>query len=287
MWTSYSPPRPTGRGGGDGSPRPELLGTVGLGRTMVGLVVTLFVLAYPPVAALLEAHPYAFADWTFYADAVALAGLGVFGATVLAMVVATTVPRLLQLAVKPDTVYPLYGLRDAAARAVARLTNSPMLGQVFGDSSYVVNYVRAIGHHQPQVEQTGSNLGLAFKHDTPFLSTIGTGTMIADGLSFMNADYSATSFKVSRAAIGAHNFLGNAFPSRPGPGPGTTACSRPWWRSPSTDRCATTWACSGRRRSRSPARSCGTRFPRSMRAVPAFAGTSRPRTGTTCAPSRS
>ncbi|MBP2385166.1 Pls/PosA family non-ribosomal peptide synthetase [Paeniglutamicibacter kerguelensis] len=193
----------------------QLLGTVGLGRTMVGLVVTLFVLAYPPVAALLEAHPYAFADWTFYADAVALAGLGVFGATVLAMVVATTVPRLLQLAVKPDTVYPLFGLRDAAARAVARLTNSPMLGQVFGDSSYVVNYVRAIGYHQPQVQQTGSNLGLAFKHDTPFLSTIGTGTMIADGLSFMNADYSATSFKVSRAAIGAHNFLGNrvSFPA--------------------------------------------------------------------------
>ena len=34
--------------------------------------------------------------------------------------------------------------------------------------------------------------------------------MIADGVSFMNTDYSATSFKVSRAAIGAHNFLGNA-----------------------------------------------------------------------------
>nr|WP_245356795.1 Pls/PosA family non-ribosomal peptide synthetase [Paeniglutamicibacter kerguelensis] len=188
----------------------QLLGTVGLGRTMVGLVVTLFVLAYPPVAALLEAHPYAFADWTFYADAVALAGLSVFGGTVLAMVVITTVPRLLQLAVKPDTVYPLYGLRDAAARAVARLTNSPMIGKVFGDSSYVVNYVRAIGYHQPQVQQSGSNLGTAFKHDTPFLSTIGTGTMIADGVSFMNTDHSATSFKVSRVAIGANNFLGNA-----------------------------------------------------------------------------
>ena len=107
-------------------------------------------------------------------------------------------------------MYPLFGLRDAAARAVARMTNSPMLGGLFGDSSYVVNYVRAIGYDQPQVQQTGSNFGTGFKHDNPFLSTIGTGTMIADGVSFMNADYSATSFKVSGVAIGAHNFLGNA-----------------------------------------------------------------------------
>ncbi len=187
-----------------------------------------------------------------------------------------------------DRAYPLYGLRDAAARAVARLTNSPMIGKVFGDSSYVVNYVRAIGYHQPQVQQSGSNLGTAFKHDTPFLSTIGTGTMIADGVSFMNTDHSATSFKVRPGGHRRKQLPGQRHSStRPGPGPGTTACSRPRSWSPSTDRCATTWACSARRRSRSPARSCGTPSPRSMRAVPASAGTSRPRTGTTCAPSRS
>ncbi|MGL3807247.1 Pls/PosA family non-ribosomal peptide synthetase [Paeniglutamicibacter sp. R2-26] len=188
----------------------QLLATLGLGRTMLGLAVMLFILAYPPVAALLEPQPLAFANWVIYADAAAFADLGVFGGMVLALVAIMTVPRLLQLAVKPDTVYPLFGLQDAAARTMARLTNNPMLGKVFGDSSYVVNYVRAIGYRQPQVQQTGSNLGLAFKHGNPFLSTIGTGTMIADGVSFMNADYSATSFKVSRAAIGAHNFLGNA-----------------------------------------------------------------------------
>ena len=127
-----------------------------------------------------------------------------------ALLIVTTVPRVVQLAVKPDTVYPLFGLRHAAERAVARMTNRPMLTGLFGDSSYVVNYVRAIGYKQPQVQQTGSNLGTGFKHDSPFLSTIGSGTMIADGVSFMNTDFSATSFKVSRAAIGAHNFLGNA-----------------------------------------------------------------------------
>ena len=40
--------------------------------------------------------------------------------------------------------------------------------------------------------------------------------MVADGLSIMNADYSSTSFRVSRASIGAHNFLGNdiAYPAQ-------------------------------------------------------------------------
>ncbi|WP_144669933.1 Pls/PosA family non-ribosomal peptide synthetase [Arthrobacter sp. U41] len=189
----------------------QLLGAIGLGRTMWSLAIALFILANPNVAALLEPQEeLAFTDWVFYADAAVYAGLAVFGGTIVALALITTLPGLLQLALKPETVYPLFGLRDAAARAVARMTNSPMLGQLFGDSSYVVNYVRAIGYKQPQVQQSGSNFGTGFKHDNPFLSTIGTGTMIADGVSFMNTDYSATSFKIREVAIGAHNYLGNA-----------------------------------------------------------------------------
>ncbi|MEX5255809.1 Pls/PosA family non-ribosomal peptide synthetase [Kocuria arenosa] len=187
----------------------QILATIALGRIMLGLAIMLVALALPRVAALLEDQPYAFTDWVFYADAVAYAGLVVFGGTIVGLVVVSTVPRVLQLALKPDTVYPLFGLRYAMERTVGKMTNSHLLGQLFGDSSYVVNYVGAIGYDQPQVQQTGSNLGTMFKHDNPFLSTIGTGTMIADGVSFMNTDYSATSFKVSRAAIGANNFLGN------------------------------------------------------------------------------
>ena len=33
---------------------------------------------------------------------------------------------------------------------------------------------------------------------------------MSDGLSFMNAEYSNTSFRLRRADVGAHNFLGNA-----------------------------------------------------------------------------
>lgn len=187
----------------------QLLATLALGRIMLGLTMILVVLAFPRVAALLEPQPHAFTNWLFYADAVAFAGVGVLGGTIVVLAVMTTVPRALQLLLKPDTVYPLFGLRHAAERAVERMTYSPVLGTLFGDSSYVVNYARAIGYQQPLLQQTGSNLGTLFKHDNPYLSTIGTGTMIADGVSFMNTDYSATSFKISPVTIGAHNFLGN------------------------------------------------------------------------------
>ncbi|HEX9229978.1 MAG TPA: Pls/PosA family non-ribosomal peptide synthetase [Arthrobacter sp.] len=188
----------------------QLLSTIGLGRTMWSLAIGLIILANPNVAALLEPQELALTDWVFYVDAAVYAVLAVFGGTLVALALVTTLPAILQLALKPETVYPLFGLRDAAARSVARMTNSPMLGQLFGDSSYVVNYVRAIGYKQPQVQQSGSNFGTGFKHDNPFLSTVGTGTMIADGVSFMNTDYSATSFKIKEVAIGAHNYLGNA-----------------------------------------------------------------------------
>jgi non-ribosomal peptide synthetase-like protein len=65
------------------------------------------------------------------------------------------------------------------------------------------------------VVQTGANFGTVMQHDTPYLSTIGSGTMVCDGLSIINADYSNTSFRVSQVEIGPDNFLGNgiAFPS--------------------------------------------------------------------------
>ena len=53
-------------------------------------------------------------------------------------------------------------------------------------------------------------------HESPYLSAVGSGTVVADGLSINNADYSSTSFRVSQATIGAHSFLGNSitYPSQ-------------------------------------------------------------------------
>ena len=126
-----------------------------------------------------------------------------------------TVPRLLNLFIRPGTVYPLYGFHDRIHRAIARMTSVKFFTHLFGDSSYIVYYLRCLGYDLSRVEQTGSNFGTEVGHETPYLSTIGSGTMVADGLSIMNADFSSTSFRVSRVSIGPNNFLGNniAYPA--------------------------------------------------------------------------
>ncbi|MCX5505133.1 phosphopantetheine-binding protein [Streptomyces sp. NBC_00053] len=148
-------------------------------------------------------------------DALVLSLLLFFGFVVVGLAVMFTVPRLLNLVVKPDKVYPLYGLHYSAHRAIGRMTNIKFFTWLFGDSSYIVHYLRGIGYDLSQVEQTGSNFGTEVQHETPFLCSVGSGTMVADGLSVINADYSSSSFRVSRASIGSYNFLGNniAYPS--------------------------------------------------------------------------
>ncbi|MFI8949575.1 Pls/PosA family non-ribosomal peptide synthetase [Streptomyces sp. NPDC053750] len=148
-------------------------------------------------------------------DALGLSLVLFLGFVVLGLVALCTLPRLLGLAVRPDRVYPLYGFRYAVHRATARMTNIKFFTWLFGDSSYIVHYLRGIGYDLSHVEQTGSNFGTAVQHESPLLVSVGTGTMVADGLSVINADYSATSFRLSRASIGPRNFLGNniAYPT--------------------------------------------------------------------------
>ena len=138
-----------------------------------------------------------------------------FGGLLLGLAFVLTVPRVLDRALKPDVVYPLYGWHFAVQRMIARTTNRKFYSDLFGDSSYIVHYLRALGFDLSRVQQTGSNFGTELKHESPYLSTVGTGTMVSDALSLMNADYSSTSFRVSRVSIGERNFLGNniAFPT--------------------------------------------------------------------------
>lgn len=60
------------------------------------------------------------------------------------------------------------------------------------------------------VQQSGSNFGVRQKWHTPFLSHVGRGTMVSDGLQFVNVDFSSSSFVLQHTSIGAANFLGNA-----------------------------------------------------------------------------
>src|SRR5205823_14165824 len=46
-------------------------------------------------------------------------------------------------------------------------------------------------------------------HASPLLCSVGSGTMVADGLTLVNVEVSSTSFRVSRASVGPNNFVGN------------------------------------------------------------------------------
>jgi non-ribosomal peptide synthetase-like protein len=155
-------------------------------------------------------------SWVSYVDALAVSFVLFFGIVLAGLLFVCTVPRVLSLAIKPDKVYRLYGRHYSLHRAIARETNSKFLAALFGDSSYIVHYLRCLGYHLSPVMQTGSNFGMEVKHESPYLSSVGTGTQVASGLSIINADFSNTSFRVSRASIGPRNFLGNmiAYPSQ-------------------------------------------------------------------------
>ncbi len=163
----------------------------------------------PSLAALLNSDTGTSIPAGFYAEVVP-ASLIMYCGVVLALLAGTaSVPRLLNRFLTPGKVYPLYGSHDRFHRVILRMTNLRFLSVLFGDSSYVVWYVRWLGYQLGRVEQTGSNFGGEFAHETPFLTEVGAGTMIADGLSVAHADYSGSSFRLSWASIGPRNFLGN------------------------------------------------------------------------------
>ncbi|MGI5152027.1 Pls/PosA family non-ribosomal peptide synthetase [Plantactinospora sp. CA-294935] len=131
------------------------------------------------------------------------------GGILLGALLVLAVPRLANLFLAADRAYPLYGWRWICFQTVSRFSNVPYFNLLFGDSSYVTGYLRAIGWRFRQVRQTGSNFGCGQRHDTPFLCEVRGGVLVSDGLSMGNARYSPTSFALSRVTVGAENFLGN------------------------------------------------------------------------------
>jgi len=150
-----------------------------------------------------------------FIEALVLSLVLFFGGALVGLLLAVTVPRVLNLFIKPDTVYPLYGFHDWVHRAIARMGRIKFFVRLFGDSSYIVHYLSCLGYHLSPVEQTGANFGLVVLQANPYLCSVGTGTMVADGLMVINDEVSSTSFCVCRASIGPHNFVGNdvAYPA--------------------------------------------------------------------------
>ncbi len=171
--------------------------------------LAMLLLEVPWMAALLEPGHFALTSQSFYSVALTTSLVLYFGSLVIRFLVVVSVPRALNLAFEPDRVYRLYGIHYAFHRAIARITNISFFKLLTGDSSYIVPYLRAIGYHLSPVVQTGSNFGTVVKHETPYQSYVGSGTVVASGLTIMNADFSNSSFRVSRTALGRNNFLGN------------------------------------------------------------------------------
>jgi non-ribosomal peptide synthetase-like protein len=180
----------------------QLLGVLGIYLPLGIGIAALF-------STVLVPRSESFTSWLFFRDELANSAVLFFAPLIVSLVLVLTVPRALNLALRPDRVYRLYGLRYSAQRTIARMTNNRFLMMVFGDSSYIVHYLRGLGYDLGRVEQTGSNFGVLQKHESPFLVSVGSGTMVSDGLSMVNTDFSSTSFRVSRASIGPRCFVGN------------------------------------------------------------------------------
>ena len=169
----------------------------------------------PKLGKVLDPRAGAITSPRLYLDALVISLVLFFGSVLLGLLAVATLPRLLSVFVRPVAVHPLFGFHDRVHRAIVRLTSVRFFIHLFGDSSFIVHYLRWLGYDLCEIEQTGSNFGLTVWHQTPYLSIIGSGTMVADGLSIMNTDYSATSFRVSPVYIGSNSFFGNyiAYPA--------------------------------------------------------------------------
>jgi non-ribosomal peptide synthetase-like protein len=132
-----------------------------------------------------------------------------FGSMVVALAAIYIIPRLCMMFLKPGVTYPAFGFHYLMQSIILRDSNSDFFCILFGDSSFIVNYMRFVGWNLNKVEQTGSNMGTNQRHDNPFLCNIGSGTMVSDGLSMINTHMSATAFQLAESKIGANNYLGN------------------------------------------------------------------------------
>ena len=174
------------------------------------------------VASLLLTHSRALPDsppvtsWPYYLEALIAGAALVFGLTMAGLIIVGPAGRLLSRLLKPGRIYPLYGFRYTVLRAVSRISNIKFFNELFGDSSAIAGYLGYLGYRLKPLHQTGSNFGMEVKHDVPTLNVVGNGTLVSDGLSMNNAEFSASSFRVAPVVIGRNNFLGNGIAYPPG-----------------------------------------------------------------------
>ncbi|QRI61501.1 non-ribosomal peptide synthetase (plasmid) [Shinella sp. PSBB067] len=173
-------------------------------------LVTLFVIVTPFP---LWFHSYWQDVSDDYQESIGIVAIGTTF-TLVALIVALlfaalVLPRLFSLVLKPGRTYRLYGFHFWLQSIVEVCTNARLLNLMFGDSSAVVHYIRALGWNLNKVVQTGSNFGSNQQQDNPLLCEIGTGTMVSDGLYMINVHKSASAFRLEHTKVGERNYFGN------------------------------------------------------------------------------
>jgi len=174
------------------------------GMFIAPLVYLLIDYAAPRSAAVLPYFTVSNLDWLFFGTA-----FFYFFGIVLACVSVTVVPRIINVFLKTNKSFPLFGVQYVLSRWMAGSSNSKFLNRIFGDSSLIMYYFKAIGYGMKGVVQTGSNAGVQQQHNSPFLCSFRKNAMVADGLTMKNIDISHTSFKLGEIDIPEDTFLGN------------------------------------------------------------------------------
>ncbi len=136
--------------------------------------------------------------------------LGLYiGSIVVAMLNVVTIPKLYNLFFKPDKVHKLFGFQYWLARSINQSSNSLFLHSLWGDSSLIMPYFKAVGYDLSTATQNGSNFGVEQIHHSPFLCKFNRNTLVSDGLYMLNMDMSTSSFRMSQIEVPADAYLGN------------------------------------------------------------------------------
>jgi non-ribosomal peptide synthetase-like protein len=136
------------------------------------------------------------------------AGLYLFS-IVTGLIYVSNVPKLWNVFFRPDEVHKLFGLQFYLSQRILTSSSSRYLQMLFGDSSLIVPYFKAVGYNLKGLKQNGSNFGVEQKHHSPFLCSFSANSFVSDGLFMINTDVSRTSFKVSQISVPDNVYLGN------------------------------------------------------------------------------
>ena len=184
--------------------RRTLFATARFVALLAGMMALLLVAAAVASGTVMADRP------AFSLGKVLITSLGVFaGLYLAAFVLHLCVPRVLQLMLVPGKVYPLYGFHHYVAELMRGFGHSPMFQILFGDSSAIVHYFRWLGIRQPDARQTGSNFGTSTSYEAPFDVEIGSGSMLSDGVAFVNFEVGSGTFRMAPCRIGTNCFIGN------------------------------------------------------------------------------